>query len=325
MTPELRPPPHRPDPPAHFDIAMERIYLNQTALSLGYIALKRIRALEAPATRLPSNPLLRHLCHVKVLAACVEQVGPDEIIEYEINQDFTTGEEPESQYEMDAGLDGWLSKRKGAVADISERRNRLHSPSSRKSREPLPTINEVTEYQDNRVADGPRKALSVTNLASGDFDDDGEYSMDELYDEYNSLEDEWETASDLSDDDSEDMSHSASRHLKSSPCIFKDEETDSDTDSEVEEEEEDTHTPPNVLISRSPPLDITMRHPITHELSKREQYRRQVDEASNELSKAFVEQIEDVLCHEIRFLSIRGVPGKLRLETVRQQPVSLCA
>jgi hypothetical protein len=71
---------------------MQRIFMNQTALSLGYIALKRIRALEEPTTRLPSNPLLRHLGHIKILAACVEQVGPEEIVEYEINQDVALGE-----------------------------------------------------------------------------------------------------------------------------------------------------------------------------------------------------------------------------------------
>ena len=304
---------------------MERIYLNQTALSLGYIALKRIRALEAPATRLPSNPLLRHLGHVKILAACVEQVGPDEIIEYEMNQDFAASEPSNESflYEEETGLDRSISGRKETDIDTSERRYPIFAPSTSKSKELLPCIKEYTEDQENRIClgdDEPRKPLSIKNLTPGDLEDDGDFSMDELYDEYNSLEDDWETASELSDDGkSFENMQSTSPYQTSSPRAFKDVDTDSD-------EEEDIPTPPNnVVISRSPPLDITMRHPITHELSKREQYRRQMDTTGNDLSRAFVEQIEDVWCHEMRCFSMRGVAEKTRLETFSHRSVSLCA
>jgi hypothetical protein len=188
--------------------------------------------------------------------------------------------------------------------------------------EPLFVIKEVEEDEADEEAEDeecPRRSFYVTNLTCGDLEE-GEYSMDELYDEYNAKEDDWETASNVSDDS---LSHienvPPARAETHSLRVYKDIDTDS------EDEEDATPTPPNVAVSRSPPLDINMRHPITNELSRLERYRRETDSTSSELSRAFVEQIEDVLCHEIRCLSICDVPGKMRLGTVSQQRVSIYA
>ena len=161
--------------------------------------------------------------------------------------------------------------------------------------------------------------MTATNLTHEDVEEDGDYTMDELYDQYNSQDDGWETASDASDDGSwqkENVSPPKSQPFASSARKVID--TDSD-------DEEDAATPPNVVISRSPPLDITKHHPITHELSKREQYRRQVESASNEISCAWVEQFEDVLSNEMRCLTLRNNPGRMRLGTVTHHQVFLCA
>jgi hypothetical protein len=155
-------------------------------------------------------------------------------------------------------------------------------------------------------------------LSGKDVEEEGEYSMDELYDEY----DNWETASESSDDGQSQIEHvpTSIRSQQQAGPRRAIEEIESDS-----EEEEDTPTPPNVVISRSPPLDITFRHPITHELSKREQYRRQTDTTTNDLSCAFVEQIEDVLCHDIRNLSTATFQGRIRLETLTPRRVSVYA
>jgi hypothetical protein len=304
---------------------MDRIYLNQTALSLGYIALKRIRALETPTTRLPSSPLLRHISHIKILAACVEQVGPDEIIEYEINQDHALGSEDRDEppdplhSNMELSLEGRIEERRGPEDDVSPWRLNESIRSSAKV-PPLSVIHEDEEEQECMShGRGPHEpSFSVTQVTHGDLDD-GDYSMDELYDEYNSQEDDWETASELSDDDYSE----ADTFNFSIPCLhFASRRRSIDADSD---DDEDTLTPPNVVTSRSPPLDIKIRHPITHELSKREQYRRQVESMEGDLSKAFVEQIEDVLCHEIHALSERGMPGTSRLDRCASRAVSLCA
>jgi len=302
--------------------------MNQTALSLGYIALKRIRALEEPTTRLPSNPLLRHLGHIKILAACVEQVGPEEIIEYEINQDVAIAEPHEESVKVQSDDETCRvrTERNEAADDVFDARYTKQARPKSPPTEPLFVIKEVDEdegYQDVEEEEFPRRSFHVTNLTRGDLEE-GEYSMDELYDEYNAQEDGWETASNDSDD--AQLSHienvaptsSGPRALR----IYKDVDTESEEDSD---EEEDTPTPPNVVVSRSPPLDINMRHPITNELSRLERYRREADSSSSELSRAFVEQIEDVLCHEIRCLSMCDTPGKLRLGTVTQQRVSIYA
>ena len=304
--------------------------MNQTALSLGYIALKRIRALEEPTTRLPSNPLLRHLGHIKILAACVEQVGPEEIIEYEINQDVAVVEPhidsiKVGEVESDDESCRAKTERKETANDVFEARYTKQAQPDSPPTEPLFVIREVEE--DDGYGDVPeeafqRRSFYVTNLSRGDLEE-GEYSMDELYDEYNQQEEDWETASNDSDD--AQLSHienvpgttSETRSLR----VYK----DIDTDSEADSDEEFPPTPPNVVVSRSPPLDINTRHPITNELSRLERYRREADSSSSELSRAFVEQIEDVLCHEIRCLSMCDTPGKMRLATVTQQRVSVYA
>lgn len=306
---------------------MERMFLNQTALSLGYIALKRIRALDEPTTRLPSNSLLRHLCHVKILTACVDQVGTEQIIEYEINQDFAAAErlaDPvESIYDdVEVESDLLISERKGMGDDAAYPRYPEYTRHKSNTQKRLTVIAEDTEdfCCDPEIQDFEPKSLFITNLSRHDIDED-EYSMDELYDEYNSQEDSWETASEDSDDTQSHIENVPPSRSPQQPMplnAVREVETDSD-------EEEDAPTPPNIVISRSPPLDITLRHPITHELSKREQYRRQVDSDKSDLSCAFVEQIEDVLCNEIRCLSLQGVPGRMRLETLTQRPVSLYA
>src|SRR5436190_351084 len=134
---------------------MERMFLNQTALSLGYIALKRIRALEECNTRLPSSPLLRHLSHVKVLAACVEQVGPEEIIEYEINQDIAVGEPLEEArdpvyVDSDVGL---TQRRKNAADDVAPPRYSEYARQKARITEPLHIITEDEE----EITFGPRE------------------------------------------------------------------------------------------------------------------------------------------------------------------------
>ena len=143
--------------------------------------------------------------------------------------------------------------------------------------------------------------------------------MDELYDEYNLQDDSWEIASEDSDDSFDDQSHIQNIPRYSMP-VQTVRRVDSDSD-----EEEDTPTPPSFIISHSPPLDIVMRHPITNELSKREQYRREIDATSSDLSHAFAGQIENVLCHEIRYLSLNDVGGRTRLEGLTQQPLTLYA
>jgi hypothetical protein len=306
---------------------MDRIYLNQTALSLGYIALKRIRALEAPSPRQPSSPLLRHVGHIKILAACVEQVGPEEIIEYEINQDYGIGgsavDPPAEEvcHVEDTAVSVQESMERGV---FSEPR---HPPTRRSanSNTPLSIIKEDGKEfssDDLEVLDErTRKSVAITCVEPIDFGDEGDYSMDELYDEYNTQEDDWETASDLSEDEEsqiEQIPLSTEDQPHASPRSF----TDADTDSE---EEDIPCTPPNIIISRSPPLNITKRHPITHELSKREQYRRQVDPASSALSNTFVEQFENVLCQEMRHLSVKGIPGEMRFGNHTNQRVSLFA
>jgi hypothetical protein len=307
---------------------MDRIYLNQTALSLGYIALKRIRALEAPSARLPSNPLLRHIGHIKILAACVEQVGPEVIIEYEINQDYgAAGGVPDPPEPLpydhveEVAEDRRMAERTDAADDVYERRYRS-STRTNNATTPLAVINE--DVEDSKVTETvidevPRKPFFVTNVTPIDFDD-GDYSMDELYDEYNTQDDDWETSSESEDGQilTENVP-SSPRDGPPSPLSFRSIDTDSD------EEDDIPCTPPSIMDSRSPPLDITMRHPITHELNKREQYRRQAETTGNDLSCGFVEQIEDVLCQEMRYLSIRGGPGEMRLGSHTHQHVSLYA
>src|SRR5271170_4465790 len=302
---------------------MQRIFMNQTALSLGYIALKRIRALEEPTTRLPSNPLLRHLGHIKILAACVEQVGSEEIIDYEINQDVGLGEPRTESVKVEADDELFRSKadRKGTEDDVSEPRCPKQARPDSPPTKPLFVIKEIEEEDEGyeNADEFSRRSFYVTNLTCGDLEE-GEYSMDELYDEYNAQEDDWETASNVSDDALNDVGNDPSTTSETpSIRVYKDIDTDS------EEEEDAAPTPPNVVVSRSPPLDINMRHPITNELRRLERYRREADSSSSELSRAFVEQIEDVLCHEIRCLSICDVPGKMRLGTVSQQRVSIYA
>src|SRR5271155_2051926 len=228
---------------------MQRIFMNQTALSLGYIALKRIRALEEPTTRLPSNPLLRHLGHIKILAACVEQVGPEEIVEYEINQDVALGEPhiESVKVEADDALFRPRAERKETGDDVSELRYTKQARPGSPPTEPLFVIREVEEdegYDDAEQEEFPRRSFCVTNLTCGDLEE-GEYSMDELYDEYNAQEDDWETASNVSDDD---LSHNENvpsiRSETRSLRVYKDVDTDSEADSE--DEEDAAPTPPNV-------------------------------------------------------------------------------
>lgn len=303
---------------------MDRIYLNQTALSLGYIALKRIRALEAPSPRQPSSPLLRHVGHIKILAACVEQVGPEEIIEYEINQDYgiggSAGDPPakEVHHVEDVSIS---SQESTGYCVLSESRH----PPTRQSTNyatPLSFIKEdgkELSFDDLHIRNEQSRA--VTSVEPIDFGDEGDYSMDELYDEYNTQEDDWETASDLSEDEesqTEQIPPSTEDQPHASPRSFIDADTDS-------EEEDIPCTPPNITISRSPPLNISMRHPITHELSKREQYRRQVEPDSSALSNTFVEQFENVLCQEMRHLSVKGMSGEMRFGNHTNQRVSLSA
>lgn len=310
---------------------MDRIYLNQTALSLGYIALKRIRALEAPTTRQPSSPLLRHVGHIKILAACVEQVGPEEIIEYEINQDYgiggSTAETPAKEvYHVE---DVAVFQRESTRPEVlSESQPSLTTWSSH-STKPLSIIREDKKEDTKElnfddvytVDDQPLKKSAVISMDPLDFDDEGDYSMDELYDEYNTQEDDWETASELSEDDASQMENippSNQDQPPTSPRSFKDLDMDS-------EEEDIPSTPPNIIISRSPPLNISMRHPITHELSKREQYRREVEPAGAALSNTFSGNIEDILCQEMGCLSVRGISGEMRFGSHTNQRVSLYA
>jgi hypothetical protein len=291
---------------------MDRIYLNQTALSLGYIALKRIRAIESAGPRLPSRPLLRHLGHIKILAACVDQVGPEEIIEYEMNQDFAGGE-------VNNSYDAHDHPRRGgahlADDDVAPER------SPPRAIKPLDVIAEETDNDQEPLNAGsipPAAPQLVQRISTAEEDE--EYSMDELYDQYNSQDDGWETASDVSDDDISCVVDLTSSKRQKIPISRKSQRVEVDSD-----EEDVPATPPSVLISRSPPLDITLRHPITYELNKREQYRRELDSLDgNDLSRAFVEQIEDVIAHEMRYLSLRGGPSEMRLPS-RPRQVSLYA
>ena len=143
--------------------------------------------------------------------------------------------------------------------------------------------------------------------------------MDELYDEYNTQDDDWETASESSEDGQSQIENTPPTYDHNIHRSRKEIDTDS------EEEDDIPCTPPSIIVSRSPPLDITMRHPKTHELNKREQHRRQVEPVSNDLSRGFVEQIEDVLCHELRYHSVRGIPGEMRLGSHTNHQVSLYA
>lgn len=278
------------------------MFLNQTALSLGYIAMKRIRALEEHRMKRSASPLLLQLGHIKILAACVEQVGPDEIIEYQMNQDFAVAEEP-----LDAVFAGsWSSERQVAADDVAN--PRLHESSSRKhnKRKLLVAIPEHDEAVFCMGSEETKEEVMNEEV------EEGEYSMDDLYDEYNARDDGWETESDCSDDESSQ----AENIVPSSPYLLSSSvETDSD-------DEDDAPTPPSASISRSPPLDITSRHPITNELSKREQYRREIEASNSDLSRAFVEQIEDVLSHDFRCLSIQG---RMHMDSLKQRPVSLYA
>ena len=246
--------------------------MNQTALSLGYIALKRIRALEEPTTRLPSNPLLRHLGHIKILAACVEQVGPEEIIEYEINQDVAVVEPhieslKVGKVESDDESCRAKTERKETANDVFEARYTKQARPDSPPTESLFVIREVEEdegYGDVAEEALQRRSFYVTNLSRGDLEE-GEYSMDELYDEYNTREEDWETASNDSDDAQLSHIEDVPRTTSETPAlrVYKDIDTDSEADSD---EEEFPPTPPNVVVSRSPPLDINTRHPITNEL-----------------------------------------------------------
>lgn len=322
---------------------MEQFHRNQRALSLGYIALKRIRALETSATRLPSSPLLRHLSHIKILTACVEEVGPEEIIAYERNQDIARDEREEALFVSatygglyDAHMPRRHVTRCEADDDVFDERYRISSKLTNTTK-PLEVIKEDYEdVEEKRPIDRdivPLKPLLLTQPTCTDFDmDDGDYSMDELYDEYNTQEDGWETASDVSDEDNENQPPPRTNNNR--PATPTDTDTaplpspTSEVD-ELEEEEEDfPSTPPNnIVISRSPPLDITMRHPITHTLNKREQYRKETEQVNSELSCGFVEQIEDVICQQMQYLSIRGIPGQMRLDSHAHGPqrVSLYA
>jgi len=313
-------------PPATRSDAMEQFYLNQTALSLGYIALKRIRALENSAIRLPSSPLLRHLSHIKILAACVEQVGPEEIIEYEMNQDIARDEaqrEPsEAAFAWQASRNQRHGRRREMSDDVADERYRISSRLCDTTKS-LTAVNEVHEEADTDSPidrDIPLKPLLLTQPTCTEADLEDDYSMDELYEEYNSQEDEWETASDLSEDNPSHHSYpiTSRRREDDAPPLFS-------INSEVREEEGVPATPPSIIISRSPPLDITMRHPITHTLNKREQYRKEKEQATSELSCGFVEQIEDVLCNEMQYLSLRGMPGQIHLDNHGPRPVSLYA
>jgi len=275
------------------------MFLNQTALSLGYIAMKRIRALEEHRAKRPVSPLLLQLGHIKILAACVEQVGPDEIIEYQINQDFGVVEEPLNA----AFAEPWMPERQVAADDVANPRAPNCSCRTVNKRKSLVAIPEDDEV----VLCVPSEEKEVTSE-----DIEGEYSMDDLYDEYNAMDDGWETESGCSDDESNQAENIApSPEHRSSSSV----ETDS-------EDEEDVLTPPTANISRSPPLDITSRHPITNELSKREQYRKEMEANNSDISHAVVDQIEDVLSHDFRCLSIRG---RRCMDSLKQRPVSLYA
>jgi hypothetical protein len=230
--------------------------------------------------------------HVKILAACVEQVGPDEIVEYEINQDCGVGEPTDEQrYDVEEDLETRrLKVRNGTDDDVFERQSQTSTRSST-ARQPLSVISEDSEEAES--------SQPMTDERD-DFDREGDYSMDDLYDVYD--DDDWETTSTVSEDDSP-------CHIESVPSTSRDQAwspSSIDTDSD----EDEVQTPPSMVTSRSPPLDITMRHPITHELNKREQYRRQ-EEAASDLSRAFVQQIEDVLCRDIRYHTFQGIPGEL--------------
>lgn len=262
------------------------------------------------------------------MAACVEQVGPEVIIEYEINQDYgAAGGVPEPSEPLsydhveEVAEDRWMAERTDAADDVYERRCR-NSARTNNATTPLAVIDEDVEdskVTETVVDDVPRKALAVTNVTPVDFDD-GDYSMDELYDEYNTQDDDWETASESEDGQNliENVPPSP-RDGPPSPLSFKSIDTDSDDEDDI------PCTPPNVILSRSPPLDITMRHPITHELNKREKYRREVEATGNDISCGFVEQIEDVLCQEMRYLSMKGGPGGMRLGSHTHQHLSLYA
>jgi hypothetical protein len=290
---------------------MERINLNQTALSLGYIAIKRIRQLESskPA-RVPSSPLLRHIHHIKILTACVEQVGPDEIIEYEINQDCGVGvpqDEPQNDVE-EVGEARRIEGRLEAGDDVFERQSRTSTRFN--AREPLSVISEDAEESSRSIIEAADDAPLFATVAPRDeFDREGDYSMDDLYDVYD--DDDWETTSTISEDD-------GPSHIESVPSSSRDKQSWSSASVDTDSDEDEPQTPPSFSsfsTSLSPPLDITMRHPITHELNKREQYRRQA-EASNDLSHAFVQQIEEVLCRDIRYHSCQGRPGQMHSHRV---------
>jgi len=298
---------------------MEQMLLNQTALALGYIALKRIRALEEHTSKPPSNPLLRHLGHIKILAACVDQVGPGEIIEYEINQDTAFDDSFGEQLEHISFASGAFNSFDRSPKDFNHRISGSQFSAIRQNHD-HPISLQVVDQQAESGRDTCQKLLIVTNITDDDVDEGGDYSMDELYDQYNSQEDDWETASDVSDASDENGSfqnENVGLDTQSTPSVAR-KPIDSDS------EDDDIVTPRGLVISRSPPLDITKRHPITNEINRREQYRR-ADPAVDQLSCAWVEQIEDVLSNEIRCLSLRNSPGRIRLGAVNRQTVSVCA
>jgi hypothetical protein len=282
---------------------MERMFLNQTALSLGYIAMKRIRALEEHRVKRSASPLLLQLGHIKILAACVEQVGPDEIIEYQMNQDYAV---PVHEPLESVFSDPCTTERHVAADDVANPPVILES-SSRKTnrRKSLVAIPEDDEAVFCMSSEEKKEAL--TNPT--DIEDE-EYSMDDLYDEYNEMDDGWET-------DSEDGESKEAENIAPSPDYRLSSSVETDSD-----DEDDAPTPPSANISRSPPLNITKRHPITNELNKREQYRKEIELSNSELSRAFVEQIEDVLSHDFRCMSLQA---RMCMDSLKQRPVSLYA
>jgi hypothetical protein len=291
---------------------------NQAALSLGYIALKRIRALEEPAAKLPSNSLLRHLSHCKVLAACVDQVGPDEIIQYEINQD-TALEEPFVQQESSSirvldDADCFRMSGVSSTDDVSEARgSRSARQRNNKFNAALHVIEEDEEHF-RHVEDSPPRQLSVTNLTDRDMEE-ADFSMDELYDQLDSDEDGWETASDQSDD----LETNCENEPPLSQCISASNRRADGLNTDAQRQQ---NSPPSQSTSGSPPIDIVPRTQVD---SKYDQYRSQVDPVGDDLSRVWIEQIEDVLVHEIRCLSLASSAGKMRMESFARQQVSLYA
>lgn len=266
--------------------------------------MKRIRALEEHRVKRSASPLLLQLGHIKILAACVEQVGPDEIIQYQMNQDHAVPEhEP---LESVVFSDPWTTERHIAADDVAHPPAILES-SSRKTNRPKSLVAIPEDDEDVFCMYSEEKKQEL--MKPRDIED-GEYSMDDLYDEYNAMDDGWET-------DSEDGESTEAENIAPSPDYRLSSSVETDSD-----EEDDAPTPPCANISRSPPLDITKRHPITNELNKREQYRKEIEISNSELSCAFVEQIEDILSHDFRCMSLHG---RTCMDSLKQRAVSLCA